>query len=691
MVSSISKGSDADPREDPAKFSRPGLLGVVVVNYRSHHLLEANLHQETLPDNCTVVIVDNFSDAGERFAIARLCRSRRWHLVEADNDGFGAGANQGARLAAQLGCDAFLFLNPDAVVDAHMVEQLRKHVISHPSSAASPRIVDSSGGDYFAGAVVRLTSGRIAGKVSARGRPDLQDWLSGTCLAISRGLFEAVDGFDPDYFLYWEDVDLSVRLIRAGGSLHLRDDLVARHDEGGSQQPSGQRAKSSDYYYYNCRNRLVFAAKYLTKRTVLRWLVLTPLESWQVLLRGGRRQLLQEPRLLLAAVRGSLSGVKFAMRSLGTRRKRAAIYAREPYRIRVYQTVRTAHLERAHKLPPASILFQTRRYDFDEDLARGLDLIQTGTLGLVWHILSRRPTTVEINEPLQRAGLVGSAAAVIAGHAAALLSGRPVQIVTYAIENKDPFDSPRPNRLRSTLRWSVERFLARVVARGVGRIVFGTAGAEAVYSKRFPRELKRSQRTLVPALPTACDCRRQQSSPDEVLYLGALHPRKGVLDLVMAWPFVAASNPHARLTIVGKGELESEVRRLIAKDARIELVIDPPRPVIHELLARSAVLVLLSASTPTWREQVGLPIVEGLAHGCEIVTTDQTGLADWLLRHGHRVLEDGSKHEDVAAAIAAALTSPRSSADILAHLPHVDGRLDADRFLFSSSRSVTGR
>jgi glycosyltransferase involved in cell wall biosynthesis len=81
--------------------------------------------------------------------------------------------------------------------------------------------------------------------------------------------------------------------------------------------------------------------------------------------------------------------------------------------------------------------------------------------------------------------------------------------------------------------------------------------------------------------------------------------------------------------VIGAGRLLPEVRAWADGRDDVDLEIDPPRARVHEAMRESSVLVLLSQPHGHWREQVGLPIVEGLAHGCEVVTTSETGLASW--------------------------------------------------------------
>ena len=72
---------------------------------------------------------------------------------------------------------------------------------------------------------------------------------------------------------------------------------------------------------------------------------------------------------------------------------------------RLYLSLRSAHLERAHALPPAAIIFTARRYDFDESLVEGLDLVEVSPLGAVTLLARSRLEVLEINEPLMVASL----------------------------------------------------------------------------------------------------------------------------------------------------------------------------------------------------------------------------------------------------------------------------------------------
>ncbi|ROS50456.1 glycosyltransferase family 4 protein [Frigoribacterium sp. PhB24] len=351
--------------------------------------------------------------------------------------------------------------------------------------------------------------------------------------------------------------------------------------------------------------------------------------------------------------------------------------------VRLYESLRTAHLERAHDLAPASIVYRVTRYDFDASLAEGLDLVPAGPLGSAWLIARSRVETLEVNEPLMTSSLPTTAMVLAALAVRRRLTGRRTIVVSYLIGNADPFDAATAPRLRTRLRRRGERLLARAVWRRLDRVVFGTDAARETYTRLLGDPSPRTVATTVPALPTRHpDARGGGARPPSVAFVGSFVERKGLRVLAAAWPLVVAARPDATLTLLGKGTLEQEVRALSATQPSVTVEVDPPRPRIHSVLDEARVLVLWSQPSPTWREQVGLPIVEGLSHGCTVVTTTETGLADWLGAHGHVVAGDPRSHRVLADAIVEALDAGRTADDVLADLPDRDGRLAADDRLF---------
>ncbi|MFE4950633.1 glycosyltransferase [Leifsonia sp. NPDC056665] len=349
--------------------------------------------------------------------------------------------------------------------------------------------------------------------------------------------------------------------------------------------------------------------------------------------------------------------------------------------VRLYEQVRSVHLERARELAPAAIVYRAKRYDFDPALADGVELTQAGTLGAARLVLRSRITRVEIDEPLYLDSLPRTAA-VLAVLGMKHLAGAPrAEVATYAIEDLDPF-AIRPPRVRSRLRRSVERVLAGYIWHRLDTVVYGTSEADVLYNSTFAHPPRRQ--LTVEALPSPCPCAADLAvrDQDSVLFLGSFSPRKGFADVLEAWPAILSRHPGARLTLVGTGELLSAAQDAAAADPTIRLIVDPPRSVVHEELRRAHVLVLPSRRVGAWREQVGLPIVEGLAHGCEIVTTSETGIAEWLIDAGHVVLPAAIDSAGIADGVVDALVAPRGAADVLAALPGVDGRIAAGRALF---------
>lgn len=303
-------------------------LSVVVVNYGSTDLLRRNLAPVSrATDGLVVVVVDNWSGAAERARVSELAAAEGWHLVApAGNEGFGTGVNLGVSRAREAGARHHVLLNPDAVADAGALAALHRASSSDPMTMSAPTVLRPDGSVWSAGSDLYLDDGRIRSRRRRLPGARVEEWLSGACLVLSDELWQRCGGFDDDYFLYWEDVDLSRRVVSAGGALRLLDDVTVVHAEGGTQTAGGAdrsgQAKSAGYYRYNIRNRLLFAAKHLGDDDLRRWRRLTPRIAWEVLLQGGRRQFVRSPGTLLVGLRAVLEGRRIVAAEL--RRRRAS-------------------------------------------------------------------------------------------------------------------------------------------------------------------------------------------------------------------------------------------------------------------------------------------------------------------------------------------------------------------------------
>jgi GT2 family glycosyltransferase len=159
------------------------------------------------------------------------------------NLGYGAGNNLGAREARG---ELLLFLNPDAEPAPGFRDAIERPLADGRGWAAWQGLVTAEEGRVVntRGGIVHFTCIAWAGGAgepvpepgadpAAPGREAEEaagiGFVSGACLAIPRATFEEVGGFAEDYFLYQEDVDLSLRLRLRGGRLGREPDARVDH------------------------------------------------------------------------------------------------------------------------------------------------------------------------------------------------------------------------------------------------------------------------------------------------------------------------------------------------------------------------------------------------------------------------------------------------------------------------------
>jgi len=223
-----------------------------------------------------IIIVDNHSPDDSVAAVESLGNppSDLRIIHNSENRGFAAACNQGSVLARG---EYLLFLNPDTVlherslsVTLDYLEQQRNTnigIVSIQLFDPCGRIARSC--SRFATLRVFLAHclgiNRLAAFIEwnmfweewAHDHTEPVDHVIGAFYLIRRSVFESLKGFDERFFVYFEDMDLSLRAHKAGWRSVFLADAQAFHGGGGS---SGQ-VKAHRLFYW-LRSRLFFAFKH---------------------------------------------------------------------------------------------------------------------------------------------------------------------------------------------------------------------------------------------------------------------------------------------------------------------------------------------------------------------------------------------------------------------------------------------
>jgi N-acetylglucosaminyl-diphospho-decaprenol L-rhamnosyltransferase len=206
-------------------------LVVVVVTYSPGDSLSAFLDSvsDATTRPVTVVLADNGSVDGVPEAAAAQGRAEL--LAIGENLGYGAAANRAvAGLDASVGW--VLVSNPDIVLGPGALDTLLEAAGRWPRAGALGPLIHTDD-EVYPSARLQPSLGRGIGHAvfgavwpanpwtrSYRQEGSVEErtagWLSGSCVLLRREAWDSVDGFDPRYFMYFEDVDLGDRLGRAG-------------------------------------------------------------------------------------------------------------------------------------------------------------------------------------------------------------------------------------------------------------------------------------------------------------------------------------------------------------------------------------------------------------------------------------------------------------------------------------------
>ena len=114
------------------------------------------------------------------------------------------------------------------------------------------------------------------------------DWVSGSVILIRSEFFRRLKGFDEDFWMYFEDVDLCKRVRKAGGEIAFLKNAVIEHNHGGSSRINIKTASLTKTEVYISRH--LFMSKHMRgieKITVQAFMVLNNLVSGGIMAVAG--------------------------------------------------------------------------------------------------------------------------------------------------------------------------------------------------------------------------------------------------------------------------------------------------------------------------------------------------------------------------------------------------------------------
>lgn len=252
-------------------------ISIIIVNYNTFNEIvkcinSIKLYQPVI--NYEIIIVDNNSKERDIDTLTKIFPEIIL-IFSKENNGFGAGCNIGARKAKGK---YLLFLNPDTIMKGNIFDELYEFMNKTTEAIAiSPNFKYPNGQqgyvfNYFPNLIwevydllgrgykyrINKFNKKII-KAAAEKKAINVDWLTGACLLVKSESFFFVNGFDENFFLYYEDVDIQLRMKSVGGEIYCLPYLEVIHLTNAST-----KSKDDDYiYYYNIyRSKLIFINKH---------------------------------------------------------------------------------------------------------------------------------------------------------------------------------------------------------------------------------------------------------------------------------------------------------------------------------------------------------------------------------------------------------------------------------------------
>lgn len=226
---------------------------IILINWNSFDKTRRCLRslEELVQPPEHVWVIDNGSTDNSAAALENMLKTSPLPVTlvrSGQNFGFGGGCNIGIQRAVEEGADSFWLLNNDAIADTHALQSMQEALHSDPRTGAVGSVIydlhKPENVEVWGGGRVLLWAG-LATHLH-HPNPARLDYITGASLLLRRQALQDVGLFDEDqFFMYWEDTDLCLRLRQRGWKLAVAAHSRIWHEHSSSL---GRASPLKDYY-----------------------------------------------------------------------------------------------------------------------------------------------------------------------------------------------------------------------------------------------------------------------------------------------------------------------------------------------------------------------------------------------------------------------------------------------------------
>jgi GT2 family glycosyltransferase len=227
-------------------------VSIIIVSYNTRQCLKNclnSIREKVIEITYEIIVVDNDSQDGSQEMLRKDFPDVT--LIRSENKGFGTANNRGVRKAQGRN---ILFLNPDTLLINNAVKIMSDYLDTHPEVGicggnlyrADGTTPANSCWNYFTGIshAINMITMTLASRIihpqthkyNHSNYPKPVACVSGAGLMTRQILFDQIGGFDEDFFMYVEDVDICYRINKAGYSVICHPAAKIIHLEGQSSK-----------------------------------------------------------------------------------------------------------------------------------------------------------------------------------------------------------------------------------------------------------------------------------------------------------------------------------------------------------------------------------------------------------------------------------------------------------------------